>query len=255
MSANVTGEDGFCCSREAACKASALRRADTSFWRGQLSHVGLHYDISDGGRPWRVLVVGMETGRDRENVSLVERRLEQQPVIDGEPRSRKPHMKGTASVLRLAFGQTPGPDRRGETLDLSASGRSVHVMDAYALVNIRLCSAVVTGTTTSRGTPVMTANCLPHLAATIKILEPTLCILQSGPGREGIAPLLSGVTPVGPNLEHVNFAGVPVYLASFVHPHQQGRNSKNNWGRSFSTPYLDGIVAPAIETARDLALG
>jgi len=123
-------------------------------------------------------------------------------------------------------------------------------MDAYALVNVRLCSAVTTGTTSSRGTPTMTANCLPHLAATMRILEPTLCILQSGPARAGIDTLLSQVRVITPSLEHVQFAGVPAYLASFVHPHQQGRNSLLNWGRSFSTPYLDEVVAPTIQAAR-----
>jgi hypothetical protein len=252
MSSQVLGDDGFCCGRESACRASALLRQGTSFWRGQLSHVGQHYDLVENGKPWRVLVLGMETGRERELVTLAERRLEQQPVISGDPRGRKPHMKGTASALRLAFGRTPGPDRRGELLELANSPESVHVMDAYALVNMRLCSAVATGTTSSRGTPVMTTNCLPHLAATVRILEPTLCILQSGPARTGIDSLVTQVRPQGSNLEHVHLAGVPVYLASFVHPHQQGRNSPQNWGRSFSTPYLDGVVTPAIQAARHL---
>ncbi|MFD1148048.1 hypothetical protein [Saccharothrix hoggarensis] len=252
MSAQVLGESGFCCTREAACRASALRRQGTSFWRGQLSHVGHHYDVVEDGLPWRVLLLGMETGRDRELVTLAERRLEQQPVIAGDPRSRKPHMKGTASALRLAFGRTPGPDRHGELLDLANTPQPVHVMDAYALVNVRLCSAVATGTTASRGTAVMTANCLPHLAATVRILEPTLCILQSRPSRVGIDPLVTRARTLVPNLEHVHLAGVPVYLASFGHPHQMGPHSSLNWGRSFSTPYLDDVVAPAIRAARDL---
>lgn len=261
MSVNVYGEDGFCCPRESRCAASATfngrtgeRRPDVSFWRGQLSHVGHHYDLVDDGKEWRVLVLGMETGRARENVSLSERRLEQLPVIDSAPRTRKPHMKGTASALRLAFGRNVGADRDGELLRLENESRPVHLMDAYALVNIRLCSAVVTGTTSSRGTRVMTENCLPHLAATMRILEPTLCVLQSSPAREQLAPVLSNVQRIAPNLEYVSFAGVPLYLASFVHPHQQGGNARLNWGRSFSTPYLDEVVAPTLRTARELAL-
>lgn len=255
MSSHVLGEGGFCCRRESVCRASAMRRQGTSFWRGQLSHVGHHYDVVENGRPWRVLVLGMETGRERELVTLAERRVEQQPVINGDPRSRKPHMKGTASALRLAFGGTPGPDRCGELLDLANMPEPVHVMDAYALVNVRLCSAVATGTTSTRGTPVMTANCLPHLAATVRILQPTLCILQSGPARKGIDHLVTHARSLAPNLEHLHLAGVPMYLTSFVHPHQQGRNSPLNWGRSFSTPYLDDVVKPAIQTARDLHFG
>jgi hypothetical protein len=189
MSSHVLGDDGFCCGREPVCRASALRREGTSFWRGQLSHVGHHYDMVENDKPWRVLVLGMETGRERELVTLAERRLEQQPVISGDPRSRKPHMKGTASALRLAFGRTPGPDRRGELLDLANTPKRVHVMDAYALVNVRLCSAVATGTTSSRGTPVMTENCLPHLAATVRILEPTPVHPAKPPGTSRDRPL------------------------------------------------------------------
>ena len=255
MSANVANPDGFCCRCEAACKASALVKPNISFWRGQLSYVGQHYDVFENDRPWRVLVLGMETGRTAENVSLVDRRLEQQPVIKSDPQSRKPHMKGTASALRLAFGRDPGADRHGEMLDLSNSDGPVHVMDAYALANVRLCSAVVTGTTSSRGTPDMTKNCSRHLEVTMRILEPTLCILQSGPARAQLASILSDAQTVAPNLEHVSFAGVPVYLASFVHPHQQGNNSSRNWGRSFSTDYLDRVVAPTIRSAREFALG
>ncbi|MFJ6674320.1 hypothetical protein ACIQMJ_24710 [Actinosynnema sp. NPDC091369] len=252
MRAHVLDGSGFRCGKEAVCRASALRRPGTSFWRGQLSHIGRHYDIVENGRPWRVMVLGMETGREREHVTLAERWSEQQSVIDGDPRSRKPHMKGTASALRLAFGREPGPDRRGELLDLANAPHPVHIMDAYALVNVRLCSAVATGTTASRGTAVMTANCLAHLAATVRALEPTLCVLQSRPARDGIDSIVTRARTLAPNLEHVHLAGVPVYLASFGHPHQMGAHSPMNWGRSFSTPYLDDVVAPTIRTARDL---
>jgi hypothetical protein len=262
MSAHVSGPAGFCCTSVSECRASALisprtgqPRPDTSFWAGQLSHVGHHYDVLEDDRPWSVLVLGMETGRSRENVSLIERRREQAPVIERDPKSRTPHMKGTASALRLAFGGEPGPDRGGELLHLANTDQPVHVMDAYALANVRLCSAVITGTSSSRGTPKMTRNCSPHFEATVRILEPTLCILQSGPARRQLAPVLSDVEGITEYLERVTIGGVPLYLASFVHPYQQGRQSDKNWGGSFSTPYLDEIVAPTIRLARELALG
>jgi hypothetical protein len=261
MGLNVTGADGFCCSHESSCRASALinrstgkQKPNVSFWRGQLSHVGHHYDVSENGNPWRVLILGMETGRARENVSLTDRRLEQQPVIRSEPRSRKPHMKGTASALRLAFGRTPGADRIGEMLNFANLNHPVHMMDAYALANVRLCSAVTTGTNSSKGTPMMTQNCSSHLEATVRILEPILIILQSGPAREQLGKVLSEVQRIAPHLEYVTIAGVAAYVASFTHPHQQGNNSVNNWGRSFSTPYLDEVVAPTLHIARSLAL-
>jgi hypothetical protein len=79
----------------------------------------------------------------------------------------------------------------------------------------------------------MTHNCSPHLVATVRILEPTLCILQSQPARKQLAPLLSDMQTITPHLEHVSLAGVSIYLASFVHPHQQGSNSSKNWGGRF----------------------
>jgi len=143
----------------------------------------------------------------------------------------------------------PGPDRSGETLSFANEAEPVHVMDVYALANVRLCSAVVTGTTSSKGTRQMAANCLTHLKATIRILEPTLCILQSGPARDQIAPALRDVRRVADHLERVDIAGVRLLLASFVHPHQEGAQSIKNWGRDFSTPYLDTVVGPTIRAA------
>ena len=258
---HVTDGREFRCPREATCRASAttssrtgLLLPDVSFYRGQLSHVGEHYDTVEGDVPWRVLVLGMETGRAREFVTLNQRRDEQQPVVELDPTSRKPHMKGTASALRLAFGGRPGLDHAGEELAFVNVSEPVHVMNAYALANVRLCSAVTTGTTSSRGSARMTENCWPHLEATVRILEPTLCILQSGPARRQLNGIIHEVETITEHLEHVTIAGVRLYLASFVHPYQQGNNSHLNWGRSTSTPYLDDVVTPTIELARKLAL-
>ncbi len=255
MSANVTsGPGGFCCVSGDACRASALVSPDVAFYEGQLSHVGEHYDMTDDGHDLRVLVLGMETGRDRSNVTMDQRRAEQQTVAPQDPRSRKPHMKGTASALRLAFGGVPGADVAGDLLAVQNHDEAVHVYDAYALANVRLCSAVIRGTTKSKGTLEMTRRCSPHLEATVRILEPTLVISQSARTREAIAPALSNVEQVDEHLEWVTLAGVRLLLASLVHPYQQGRNAHMGWGGSFSTPYLDDVVAPTILHARVLLL-
>lgn len=256
MRTNVTsGAGGFCCVNGPTCRASALVPPKVAFYEGQLSHVGKHYDMTDDGHDLRILVLGMETGRDRENVTMGERRAEQMPVVAQEPRSRKPHMKGTASALRLAFGGTPGPDKAGDQLDVQNRDEAVHVFEAYALANVRLCSAVVRGSTQSKGTLEMTQRCSGHLEATVRILEPTLVISQSARTRNAIESVLSDVEPVGEHLEWITMAGVRLLLASFVHPYQQGRNAHLGWGGSFSTPYLDTVVAPTIAAARALLLG
>lgn len=255
MSANVTGGPGrFRCPSLASCKASALGghpAGSVSYYKGQLSHVGDHYDLVEDGHPIRILVLGMETGRKKEDVTLQERSREQRPVMLDDPSARKPHMKGTTSALRLMLGRRPGPDLEGDMIDL-AGGPRVHVMDAYSLANIRLCSAVRIGSTSSMGTDIMSANCLRHLAETVRILEPTLCILQSARTRAALTPQISSQVHVGPHLERVTLAGVDTLVASFVHPYQYGRNKANDWGSTFSTPYLDEVVAPALRRARML---
>ncbi|MGB3676465.1 MAG: hypothetical protein WA988_18705, partial [Candidatus Nanopelagicales bacterium] len=167
-------------------------------------------------------------------------------------------MKGTTSALRVAFGRAPGQDREGELLQIANDPVPRHVMECYALANMRLCSANVAGTTTSAATTKMSNNCLRHLAATIRILEPTLCILQSVDIRGVIEPELSNaeiIDPRFPKLEYAEFAGAPTMIAAFPHPYQRGRNSHLNWGNSDSTPYLNDVVAPTITAARTFALG
>jgi hypothetical protein len=68
--------------------------------------------------------------------------------------------------------------------------------------------------------------------------------------RAGIDSLVTQAQALAPDLEHVQLAGVPVYLAPFGHQHQMGPHSSLNWGRSFSLPYLDDVVAPAVRVAR-----
>lgn len=263
MDANVLDQSSFHCSSERSCRQDALflkngtPRADRSFWEGQMSHVGKFYDTESSGIPWRVMVVGMEVGRPQEHITLLERRLQQRGAIDVEFKTRRPHMKGTTSALRLAFGRDPGTDYAGEMLTFDNDPTRRHVMECYALANMRLCSAVVTGTTTSAGTQKMSQNCLRHLEATVRILEPTLVILQGvGIGRTVMASLKSAelVDRSLPHLHYCELGGVTTLVADFPHPYQQGSNSHLNWGRSASTEYLDSVVSPTIRAARKFAL-
>jgi hypothetical protein len=209
----------------------------------------------ESGKPWRVMFIAMEVGRPWEFISLEERRLDQNRAIGVSFRSRKPHMKGTTSALRLLFGREPGDDRDGEILDLTNAGFQ-HVMACYALVNMRLCSAVLAGTTKSAATEVMSANCLKHLTATVRALDPSVCVLQSSQIRQAIDPVVERLDHVGEGLplEYADFGGVDTLIASFPHPYQQGRNSALSWGSSASTPYLNAVVAPTLRAARAFGL-
>ncbi len=75
MREHVLGER-FCCRHHDDCRASATAtRPGVSFYAGQLSYVGRHYDTEVDGGPFRVLVVPMETGRAREHVTIAQREL------------------------------------------------------------------------------------------------------------------------------------------------------------------------------------
>jgi hypothetical protein len=58
------------CERSALFDGSGRPRPDVAFATGLLPHVGRHYDLSEDGRPLRILIIGMETGRGDEGVDL-----------------------------------------------------------------------------------------------------------------------------------------------------------------------------------------
>jgi hypothetical protein len=65
----LTPDRRFICPNLRDCFASVMvdrparqLRTDRVFTPGQLSHVGIHYDLSEDGRPLRVLVIAMDTG-------------------------------------------------------------------------------------------------------------------------------------------------------------------------------------------------
>lgn len=125
------------------------------------THVGAHYDLTEDGVDWRVMVIGMETGRGDEHVSIAERTADQNRAISMTFNQRHAHMRGTTSVLRTAFGREYGADRAGELPDLRNQGEVVHLMNAYALVNLRLCSATKGTGYRSAASSILSSNCFP----------------------------------------------------------------------------------------------
>ncbi|PWU61498.1 hypothetical protein DLE60_05320 [Micromonospora globispora] len=254
MQEHVLAESGSCiCRHLDSCRQSVLgdRRGASSpeaaFAGGQLSHVGHHYDLVVDGVPSRTLVIAMETGRARENVTLKERHAEVMKSASLTFTARNPHMRGVTSALRLAVGREPGVDRDGEQLRLDGLPFPVHLFDAYAMANMRLCSAVVSGTTKSLGNSTMSRNCAPHMAATIKILEPTLCVVQGVEVYRALGTLMSSRRQIAPHLEQVRIAGVDTLVAAFTHP--SAMRLTDHWGRLTSAPYLYETVVPTMRTA------
>lgn len=221
------------------------------FTPGQLSHVGEHYDLVEGGVPLRTLVIAMETGGSDGGISLQERRRHLQESSLKLCSARNPHMRGTVSALRTVAGREPGSDPAGEWLEVGADGQ-VHLFDAYAMANVRLCSATIKGTTESRATDEMTENCLGHLVETVRILEPRLCIVQGVPVARALSRKTIEVKSLSANLARVRFGGVTTLLATFTHP--SARRTEHHWGRLTTVPYLNEVVVPTLRTARGLLL-
>jgi hypothetical protein len=250
----VLARDSVVCSSLAGCRRSALfgrderRRDGVEFAAGQLPHVGHHYDLVENGVPLRVLIIAMEMGRPDDRVSLERRRLQLAQSAALTMTARNPHMQGVTSALRLAVGRAPGPDRDGELLDLD-DDEPVHLFDAYAMTNIRLCSAFASGSTDSRGTAVMSRNCLRHLSETLRILEPTLCIVQGVDVAAGITRIVDSEVRLGPQLVQAVFGGVDTMIASFAHP---SARRPLRWGGLTGVPYLEEVVTPEIRQAREV---
>ena len=120
LAAHVLDRRGsFICSSARSCKTSVQRRPGTAFLEAQGHSVGPAYDLTtEGGAPFRVLVIPMEVGgaNPENHHRTVEQRTQDILAAGALPfRARNPHMKGVTFALRLAFG-LPVDDEAAEHL-------------------------------------------------------------------------------------------------------------------------------------------
>lgn len=249
MTRNVLDGKAFVCGHGSVCKAS-VSKPGIAFYEGQLSYVGRHYETQINGREFRVLIVAMEAGHPPAHVSLEQREEQVRAVIDGP---RNPHMRGVLLALAAAFALPTTPNSTTEWLRTSEG--DVHILDAYAMANLLLCSAVKQGTKKSKASGIMRSNCAEHLAATIRILEPSLVVSQGG----SIEPELSRLFALGEQPHaHVWRASVgdtAFIWTPFSHPSSWDKPGQppSRW-ESPTRPYFRDVVAPAIDRGRQLAL-
>jgi uracil-DNA glycosylase len=165
--------------------------------------------------------------------------------------TRNSHMRGTTNVLRLLFGIPLGTDYKSEFMNVG--GERVHLFDAFALVNYLLCSAVGNdGKTRGFATPTMMENCHHHFREALRILEPSVIIVQGKtfwPKVQGAFDLITHRTH---EVYTAKFDSIKVFVASFTHP--SAPNYLYNWGINERTPYLLQTVAPSIAWIRDQIL-
>jgi hypothetical protein len=162
---------------------------------------------------------------------------------------RNPHMRGTTSALRLLFGYDVGADYCQEFISISQE--KTHVFDCFALVNYLMCSAVDGRTTKGRSKSTMQNSCARHFRAILRILEPTVIIVQGKYVREWISTYKSLQIPLQPPrclIEHVQIETTEAILFSFSHPSSIRDQLGNdlNWGRNHQTKYLRDTVVPTI---------
>lgn len=249
LTSNVLDGKKFVCSSWKKCESSI--GAGCTFKEGQLSHLGKHYDISRGGKPVRVLVVGQEVAaKGKARTTMAERYAR---VHDGsglklrfdgdrKHKRRNPHMRGTTLALRTIF-DLPGTDHSSEFLDLD--GEAVHIFDCFALVNRLLCAAHLKGTSTGKPTKTMFRNCERHFQNTLEILEPTIVVVQGIKVWKRCQHVLVPVKQRGQNLFECELAGSVVTVAAFTHPSAWGAD---RWD-SPTSPYFKNVVRPTLKRA------
>lgn len=252
---NVLANNAFCCQYEHDCESSYLETGEQDvnrqFYKGQLHHIGTHYDLSYQQTPFRVMIVGQEYGHAP---SLVDFKARYEMLMDSAAigyKSRNPHMKGTSSLLRLLHDLPLGNDREGEFIQVD--GKAIHLFDTFVLANYLLCSAVTEGSRQGKAAWEMKKNCANHFVATLELLKPTILLVQGKSFWDyPIKDLFDrGLEQLEDQLYQANFKGNPLLIAVFAHP---SAPAYGFWGNSLASKYLLNTVKPTVEHLREVIL-
>ncbi len=248
LTTNVLGAD-FVCSDYRECRLSHTG----TFYEGQLHHVGQFYDLLLDDLPLRVIVVGQEYGHQparvgcqaRYNMIMSSAHDFRFMAGDGYP-VRNPHMRGTTNVLRLLFGIPLGTDHDSEFMMIE--GECIHIFDAFALVNYFLCSAVSTdGKMRGLATRTMMKNCQGHFRDVMRILEPSVVVVQGKGSWRWVKAAFGSVRQETDHVYRARLGTTETFVAAFTHP---SAHFPYNWGVNDQTPYLLETVAPSIACIR-----
>jgi len=173
MEGKVLDSDGnFKCEHENGCATSCGSK--DYFHYGQLHHVGQFYDLKRDGKPFRIIVSGMEYGKgDIYPRPLEYRTCDVESSCLNSPfyRPSNPHMKGTMYLLQFLFGREEPDD---STVKVKIDEAEICIFKAFSLANFLLCSS-------SNGAPftsAMVKNCEQHYQKTLEKLQPSIVVLQ-----------------------------------------------------------------------------
>jgi len=248
----------FDCRHLSACQSSCAQGID--FTEGQLHHIGARYSLLRDGEPFRVVVVGEQYGGEQPT-GLDERRDVVRDCHRFKPNSmpfpwlqkddeNNRHMTGTLLALRFLF-EKPFPlPFAADDSNLDVDGQVVSIFDCFALTNYLLCSANAPGKKSTEASTTMWENCREHIAAVLRILQPTHLVLQG-------ASLASYLEPVTGSLQKdecttISAFGVETRVFSFNHPTARGMTI--GWGMvtestTTENSYLRRVVEPVIKNA------
>lgn len=252
---HVLSDNTFRCKHECECEHSYSPKdaldSKAQFYKGQLHHIGRHYDLSYQQTPFRVMIAGQEYGHEPSLVDFAER---YDMLMDSAAighKHRNPHMKGTSSLLRLLHDLPLGNDHEGEFIQVD--GKDIHLFDTFVLANYLLCSAVTDGSRRGKATREMKKNCAAHFVATLEILKPTVLVIQGKgfwdyPIKEIFAERLEAIDDC---LYQARFKGNSILIAAFAHP---SARYYGFWGNSLASEYLLNTVKPTIEHIREIVL-
>lgn len=250
LTANVLA-DQFICTHFRECRSSHAE----AFYEGQLHHLGRFYDLLFDGLPLRVVVVGQEYGHEPARVHsearyqmIMHSGLYCRFKAEGDYEARNPHMRGTTNALRLLFGIPLGTDHESEFM--TVDDERFHLFDAFALVNYLLCSAVGNdGKTRGLATSTMMKNCQHHFQHALRILEPSVVVVQGKTFWPWIQSAFDSVTHQAHEVHSARLGPLQMFVASFTHP--SAPSYPHNWGTNDQTPYLLQTAAPSIAWIRD----
>ncbi len=176
-------EEHFICRHQEACKQSC---AGSSLQAAEATRFGNFYALEVDGKPLRIVIAGISIGdakgKNRSYYNTIATAPEKHPEFE-QITGLNPHMKGTMLALQLLFGKQPyvnqfRPDDHNKlfTVDIENVGTR-NLLQCYTLANRLLCS-VKDGDASDATRPAMRLNCKAHTLAILKILDPTILILQ-----------------------------------------------------------------------------
>ena len=213
-------DDEFVCSQYSECRSSHTG----IFYEGQLHHVGKRYDLLLDSLPFRVVVVGQEYGHKPSRVSyqtrynmIMSRGLNYRFKATDGYKARNPHMRGTTNVLRLLFGLPLSTDHDSEFLMIN--GEQVHLFDCFALVNYLICSAISTsGKKQGKATATMKRNCHGHFREVLRILEPSVIVVQGKSYWEWIKKAFDSIKQKEEQVYSATLGFREMFVGVFTHP-------------------------------------